>query len=235
MLEFPTTGVSRSVTVHNSNLLFFCDWLEANTLFFEERLSYSEVIDRLLEEELYDSEDFAWEFIGDCLSELRKRALHLQRAYPIAVSDRHLTRANHGARHPYQFCLVVSILPFYSRSVKSLGPDRNVQAALLEQLAELSLAKLFPFWAVRRTGWSRLSNRTLPTIARQLAEFVDAATGDLQTYASTCAKDCGLDVVTYRPFADSRGGYPCSRCSAHQVIRIGGRSERSQILSFGES
>ena len=180
MLELPTTGVARSINNHNSNLFLFCDWLEANALFFEDRLSFSDVIDQLLEDELYDFQDFAWEFVGNSLSELRKRALHLQRAYPLAVTDRHLKSRNEGGKHPYLFCLLVSLLPFYSSVKKSFGPDHNSQAVLLERLAELSLAKLFPSWAVRRTGWSRMSNRTLPTIARELAEFIDSGTGDLR-------------------------------------------------------
>ena len=65
MLELPTSGVARSVNVHNSNLLFFCDWLEANTLFLEDRLSFSDVIDLLLEDELYD-------FPGFCVGVYRK-------------------------------------------------------------------------------------------------------------------------------------------------------------------
>ena len=227
MLEFPTTGVARSVNVHNSNLVFFCDWLEANALFFEDRLSFSDVIDRLIEGELYDSQDFAWEFIGNSIAELRNRALHLQRAYPIAVTDRHLKSRNDGVTHPYLFCLLVSLLPFYSPLMKSIGPDRNDQAVLLEQLAELSLAKLFPSWSVRRTGWSRMSNRTLPTIAQELAGLIDSSTGDLQTYANARAKDCGLDVVTYRPFADGRGGYPCMllQCASGHTDWRGKRKE----------
>jgi hypothetical protein len=209
MLELPTTGIARSIKHHNSNLLMFCDWLEANTLFEDERCSFSDVIDQLVENSFYDSQDFAWEFIGNSISELRRRALHLNRAYPIVVHDRYLSLANGHYTQPYKFCLMLSMLPYYPDITRKLGSDKNDQANILEMMAEHSLSKLLPMWSTRRTGWSRENTKRLPALAGELARRLDAKTGDLATYANSRAKDCGLDVVTFRPFGDGRGGYPC--------------------------
>lgn len=210
MFDLPNRGIRRSVNAHNSSLEPFCDWLEANALFDEDELFLPDVVDRLLEEQVYDNQEFAWEFIGNAITVLRNRSHVLQRGYPIDITGRRLVRRsrwNHFSA--YCFCLSLSVLPLYSTSAELLGSDRSDQGLLLEKLAETALRTLLSGWGVHRTGWSRESPDRLPAVAADVAAKIDASVGEPEIFSGGLAKEAGLDVVCFRPFPDGRGGYPC--------------------------
>ena len=72
MLSIPR-GFRRSVMAHNIHDATFLDWVEATTLIAEEELSPSNIIAYLIEEQLYDNEDFATEYVSYRWSDLKNR------------------------------------------------------------------------------------------------------------------------------------------------------------------
>ena len=71
MLTLPTKGMARSIGAHNVRLEALCDWIEGNVLFEQETLTGADIVDLLLEQDLYRSQDFAWEFMGNVWGELK--------------------------------------------------------------------------------------------------------------------------------------------------------------------
>ena len=210
MLEFPDQGLRRSKNVHNSDIEPFCDWIEANVLFEEESLHLSDVVDRLIEEQFYDDQEFAWEFIDNIIAILRRRAEWLQRAYPIDIRSKRLTqRSSWREIGPYGFCLLLSVLPLFSSAREQLGDDRADQGLLLEKLSEAALRELLLGWGVHRTGWSSESTEHLPELAKNVAQLLNASIGEPELFSGGRAKDAGLDILCYKPFPDGRGGYLC--------------------------
>ena len=210
ILELPNRVLKRSTTVHNSRLEPFCDWLEANVLFEQTELAFSDVVDRLIEEQIYADQDFAWEFVGNAMSVLRSRASSLQRAYPFEILPRRIQPEESSAQiGPYRFCLSLSVLPLFPNALTALGSDFTEQGLLLERLAEAALGRIFPSWGIHRTGWSVESPEQLPVLAERVANIVDASVGRPEIFSGGSAKEAGLDVLCYRPFPDARGGYPC--------------------------
>ncbi len=78
MLELPTKGFGISTgNVHNVDLDRFCDWIEGCVLWSDDRVSQSDMVDALVEENIYRDQEFAKELISDAFKELRRRASHL--------------------------------------------------------------------------------------------------------------------------------------------------------------
>lgn len=59
MLQFPSTGFGRSVNTHNVQLDALVEWIEGCITFDEEVLSWIDIVDQLMEEQLYEDQDFA--------------------------------------------------------------------------------------------------------------------------------------------------------------------------------
>jgi len=71
-----------------------------------------------------------------------------------------------------------------------------------------SARKLLPGWQVRPTGWSPNRTCTIRHIAEEVALRLGEALGDVELWADEAAKESGLDLLCYRPFADGRVGVP---------------------------
>ena len=72
MLSIPR-GFQRSVNVHNIDDATFLDWVEATMLLAEQELSPTDIIEYLIEEQLYDDQDFASAYVLPRWSELKGR------------------------------------------------------------------------------------------------------------------------------------------------------------------
>ncbi len=210
MLALPTKGLYRSVNVHNSNLDVFCDWIEASLLFSEDKeLTGADIIDVLIEEELYDRQDFAWEFVSDALNEIRRRQSWLATGCPIEIRGIRLTKRVAWREIPaYSFCLTLSLAKWYPEWARSFGTNFTQQGELFELLTETSLRLILSGWTIQPTGWTRARTSELPTVVSKVAALLGEAVGDIGRWASPRAKEAGLDLLCYRPFPDNRVGMP---------------------------
>src|SRR5437660_1617641 len=108
MLALPTRGFARSINVHNVRLDALCDWIESSVLFEQNILTAADIVDVLVENEIYDEQGFAWELLENAWAELQRRAGLLQDGYPLQIrawrlSPRHRWQAIPG----HSFCLAL--------------------------------------------------------------------------------------------------------------------------------
>jgi len=106
--------MARSVNKHNVDFVALCDWLEGSLLFDDERLSAADVVDVLIESEIYDSQEFAWEIVSFAWAELSRRLSWVGTGSPIKISKPSLKRLRAWRDVPaHSFCLALSFARWY--------------------------------------------------------------------------------------------------------------------------
>lgn len=208
MLSLPE-GVRRSISAHNSERGTFQDWLEADVIFIDDELSESDVVDFLVEQQIYDSQDFCSEFVSNAWAQIQQRLGWIGRGSPIAFRERYMVRNTDWQRVPgLSFCIVLSLGPKYDGWSQEFGSDYSEQGSLFESLTKEAMVKAFHGWHFIRTGWARDNTSNLRDVVGNLVGELGERTGDIETYASYKAHEAGLDLVWYLPFPDQRGGFP---------------------------
>ena len=210
MLVVPTSGFARSINVHNIKLEIFCDWIEASILFSEyDILSTTDVVDALVEGEIYASQDFAREMVDNGWRELERRQSWMGASSPIEVVGQRVRRTkNWHDCAGYSFLMVLSLARLYPDWAGRFGRDFTEQGMLFEELTEQALHGLFPGWEVFITGWSRERVNKLGAVVREVASRVNEPIGNIGRWTREDANEAGLDVLCYYGFKDGKGGYP---------------------------
>lgn len=132
MIRMPMKGMASSVKVHNCDLAVTCDWVESWVLLCDEEVSWSDIRDVLLEQQIYRDQDFADEFIESVWSEMRQRITWLEKSSPIRMDGLRLTPeriATDAVAHA--FMLIVSLAPQFPGWSKHFGVDYRLQGELL--------------------------------------------------------------------------------------------------------
>lgn len=205
-----TKGFQRSVKVHNVELDVLSDWLEASVLFGETgRLPMSEVVDFLVQEEIYNDQTFCWGRIDEGLTEIKRRA-KLGPAFPIQVGvrriDRMVTSWEEAPAHC--FLLLLTLAQRYDKWKHVMPVDYNTQGELFERLTLESLKAQLPDWTIRSTGWSKTQPTKLGELVTQIAGELGELQGEVKVWTDPEAKEAGLDLLCYRPFPDGYVGVP---------------------------
>ncbi len=210
MLALPRR-INRSVNVHNSHLPVFCDWIEASVLFDDVELSQSDVLDFLIEQQIYkdDDPDFCMQFVSSAWSELRRRLGWISSGSPLEFQNRRIVRKLDWNNVPaHAFCLILGLAPYYRDWVEEFGSDYNEQGELFEKLVLVSVSHVFAEWTTVRTGWSRDETSRLSEVVETLANAINEDVGNIDKYASEHAHEAGLDLFWHKRFVDGRGGHP---------------------------
>jgi hypothetical protein len=206
MIELPTKGVGISETAHNIDLDLFCDWLEASILFTDDTISKSDIVDILMESELYRSQDFAYEFVNDGWNELRRRRLLLADGCPFSVGAE-LKRAISWQDVPaHSFFVLVSCGKWYTDWASQFGRDYTEQGLLFEEITREAVQLIFNDWQTHRTGWSAANADSLDEIVQRVSGLLGEKGKDLQPWTTDYANDAGLDILLYHSFPDDRAG-----------------------------
>lgn len=211
MLALPNKGMARSVNVHNINLNILCDWIEASVVFDEADLSKSDVIDVLMEEQVYSDQAFAAEIIENAWAVIARRATYLSQPLGISVVGNRISRADDWTVFPaYGFCLALSCVELYSGLPTLWGGSSVEQGALFEELTAESISQTFRGWTVKRIGWSATNNPVslrdaLPTIISDLNE---AEAAETHLHLTSVVKDLGLDLLAFYSFGDRQASIP---------------------------
>jgi len=209
MLALPTKGISRSVTVHNVELDTFCDWIELTSLFDDDDLSTSDVVDVLTEENIYADRNMALELVHSAWTEIRRRQSWIPNGSPFQIEGSRISRTKAWREvSAYAFCLLLSVDQWYSRSKGTRSQDYTEQGELFEELTKESLFKQFRHWEVYRTGWSATNCGKLSILVEKIASRLGETVGETRRWTTDDAKDGGLDLLCYRPFVDRRVGIP---------------------------
>jgi len=209
MIVLPEKGVYRSVNVHKSRLDVLADWVEGSVLFDPDELSETDIIDHLLEEEIYDDQDFAREMVTNVWGELERRQRWLGRGAALRITTRRISRVNDWQAFPgHSFCLLLSLAEWYSSWAQRFGYDYTEQGELFECLTKESLEHQLLGWTIYQTGWSRTHTVKLAEVVDEVANRLGEQVGNLERYAEPAANEAGLDLLCYKPFVDGRVGIP---------------------------
>ena len=221
MLALPHDGMRRSIDSHNIDFDILCDWIEGSILFDENvgEFSVMEVVEVLIEENIYEDPDFAEERVTDAWNVLEHRFNWIAPGIPFSISYPDAKRIDSWEATPaYSFCVLVSLARCYRRWWRCISKgDYNEQGELFELLTQESLKKQFADWQVKRTGWSRTQPTNLYETVNQIADWLGIATRNNITPDSR-GKEAGLDLLCYHPFPDDRAGFPVylMQCTSSQ-------------------
>lgn len=210
MLALPEAGMARSVLKHNVDRDKLCDWIEASAVFQADRLSKSDVIDVLVENEVYETQDFASEIVEDAWNILQHRINYLQSPLGIAVDQNRITRERDWKTFPaYGFCLALSCSELYPRWSNQWTTAPSVQGDIFEELTAESLRRAFGGWTIRRVGWSPENKAKLrTTIGEIISELNEVAGSEIDLYVDQHSNEIGLDVLAYFPYQDGVASFP---------------------------
>jgi hypothetical protein len=210
MLALPEVHLRRSIEAHNSRLSVFCDWLEACTIFDQREVSSTEAVDMLIEEQIYDSQDFAREFVSQAFSEISRRASLYFSPHAFRVQGGLLICDGDWTDDPaHAFCLLLSLAEAYPQWANSFGSDYTEQGELFEILTVESIEALFPKWTVVKTGWSKAQAVKLEEVITDLVNRLCEVRGaEIARWIRTDANEAGVDLVAYRDLGDDVAGFP---------------------------
>src|ERR1051325_10682803 len=147
MLSLPT-GMHRSVETHNINFNALCDWIEGSVLLDQEDVSGADIIDILTEEEIYSSQDFAWEIVDNAWIEIGRRQAWMGTNFALTVNGSMFANSDWRNYPALAFCLVLSFAKWYPAWARRNPADFNEQGEIFEALAKESVQLLFPGWEI---------------------------------------------------------------------------------------
>ena len=175
MLELPQVGIRSSRSRHNCDLPVFCDWIEGCLLFKDTlQVSRTDVLDILLEEDIYNDQGFANDWLANVWTEFERRQGLLGPMAPYRVSGRVITRTRTwDETRAYSFCVLVSLLQtsktWLSRLSHELQESHYArQGTLFERISDEALRGAG--WKTHRTGWSSDRASRLPAVVKEVAE-----------------------------------------------------------------
>jgi len=210
VLALPTKGISRSISEHNSDLDTMCDWIEGSVLFVDNELSSADVVETLVEGNIYDDSDMGFEMVASTWTEIRRRQSGLGNSTPFSIDANRITRAREWRRVPgYSFCLVASLAALYPSELRQVSRHNYTeQGMLFEELTKASLEHQFSDWQFFVTGWSRKRTDQIEKKVAEIASRLHEKVGDIKRWTTGDENDAGLDLLCYRPFKDSRVAIP---------------------------
>jgi len=211
MLALPELGIKHSKERHNSRLDVVSDWVEASLLFSDDRISKVDLVDILMENEVYEDQDFALEFADMVWAVLADRVQRLNGLLGLRCGRDSVSRSQRWDECPaYAFCLMLSCGAYiYPRWAGGYGYDHALQGALFERLAERSVGAMLPGWNVSRTGWSP----DQPVKLRHAVDGIISGLHEVQgveadLYVGSHANELGLDLLAYGAFDDVHASFP---------------------------
>jgi len=205
-----TKGFRPSTNKHNIRKEVLADWMEACALFAEDsRVSGSELVDFLIDEEIYEKQDFCWEAIDEGLNEIKRRS-ELSAPFSLHISERAIQRVvpSWSDVPVHSFLLTLTLAQRYDNWTDVMPTDYLIQGELFEQVTKESLVSHFPDWVIYPTGWSKTHPTKLYQLVSDLAGRLGESCGVVEDWTDSDAKEAGLDLLCYRPFPDGHVGVP---------------------------
>ena len=213
MILLPSRGIAgrqRAVSQHRIEIDVFSDWIEACALFLECNVSSTDVVDVLLEEELYEEQEFAREIVDTAWLEIDRRARQCRGAYGVKVDGDWVKCTQLGTQSTvHTFLLTLSLATKYDWWHKAFGSDYNNQGRLFERVTERAIASFSVNWRTFSTGWrAAQTSQDLLVTAQRVADKINSGPICPPSWDTKKAKDLTLDVLWYFPFDDARQGAP---------------------------
>lgn len=141
---------------------------------FEGRaITGAEIVDLLHDEDLYPSQDFAWELVGNVWDQIQRRAGWIGKSYPIRSRGLRLESLGKWSKYVgYSFCLVLSLAECYPKWAQQPSHDYLEQGELFEAFTGECLSNLLDGWSVHQTGWTRKKAKQLPQVVSEVATLL---------------------------------------------------------------
>lgn len=212
MLRIPTVGMRRSIEKHNIDLNAICDWIEGNVLFESETVSIEDAedaVDQLIDNEVYDEQDFARERLVDAWDELGRRERWMGSGSSINVVGQRVMPHRTWRESPaHSFCLALAYAKWYPDWATQFGSTYTTQGDLFEALTKESLEIMFPQWVIHRTGWTYANAVTINDVVEDVETRLSEEIGQVEVWTDEKAKEAGLDILCYRSYEDGHVGAP---------------------------
>ena len=210
MLALPESGMSSSRSSHNVNFDYFCDWLEATVLFQEDPVSMSDVLDILLENEVYVDQDFAEQLVANAWVVVGWRFKTLGNPLGLSATGTRLEKEVGWENYPaYAFCLLVTCTSYLYPTATAAYADYTEQGGLFERLSCESLAQMLPGWTVKAIGWTPENPVKLrDSISDITASMNELPGAEVELHVTASANEIGLDVLAYKRYNDSHSSLP---------------------------
>ncbi len=209
MFQLPKKGIAYSATKHNCDANTIVDWIEAGCLFSQKVISKTDIVDVLLEENVYSNQDFARELTNDIWPQfiVRQNALD---AFPFEVVGNIIRSKTHWKECPtYALFLVASLRRVFPKwSIDTFGRNYIKQGELFEYVTAECLN--YSGWDTFVTGWSGTKCSGLNDTIEEIADWIGepSALAGVARWSNASAKDAQLDIICHKPFADNMGGRP---------------------------
>ncbi len=210
MIAVPERGLLHPQSVEDVHTGVLADWLEANLLFWEPRITSSDVVESLLAYATFaGDQEHGYAIASRGWQELRQRRRWGGTAGALAINaDVIETGADWRESLIWSFFVLLSVQRIYP-TWASTHADYPTQGDLFEQVVEAICPAIFPGWRSYRTGWSPNDAKDIPAIVDQLRSRIYVqGNANPERWLSEESKDGGLDIVCYRPFADEREALP---------------------------
>ena len=209
MLTLPQKGISRSVNKDNCDAIVLSDWIEASCLFCWERLSVQDVVDFLLEENIYDDQERATSFVRARWDEIHRRIRLTGSSYGLRIEgDVIYSLGSWDQYAAHSFCLALSLATRYDWWKKHFDPDYNEQGELFEHLTSEALQAITPDWECHIGGWSRNAKLTFEELVEDVSDRIGDGSIRLDDWKDSKQKDLTLDILHYCQFLDELPGRP---------------------------
>lgn len=213
MILLPTRGIAarqRAVNQHRIDLDVFADWIEASVLFKAMDVSITDVVDVLLEEELYEDQDFAREITELAWLEIGKRKKNSGGYYGVTIKGNWVKASSDDVNQTaHKFLLTLSLASSYDWWRGVFGANYSEQGRHFESLTEMAISALTPGWSVFSTGWKGgTTNSHFRDVADEVAIRLNTGPVTGQEWNLNDVKDLTLDILVYWPCIDSRQGAP---------------------------
>ena len=210
MIAVPEHGLLDAQSSADVQTGVLADWLEANLLFWEPRITSSDVVDLLLAYATFvGDQEHGYAIASRGWQELRQRKRWGGIADALAIgADVIETKTDWRESLIWSFFVLLSIQRVFPTWAK-VHADYPTQGMLFEQVVEAICPAIFPGWRSYRTGWSPDDAKDIPAIVGELQSRIYVlGSPDLERWVKKESKDGGLDIVCYRPFADEREALP---------------------------
>jgi hypothetical protein len=211
MLRIPTIGFRQSAKRHNGSLEVQADWVEASALFGVAAVSKADIVDALIENQSYETQDFANEWATLIFRELERRVDLLGDQSAVERSGdwikRRVPRWNDRIGHA--FCVFLAVQQHYREEIeKVFGEGYGEQGQLFEEFSAEVLTAYG--WTVHPVAWSSKAANSIEDKVDRLAVAIgeDMRDGAVEEWTEPHAKDAGLDLVAWLPHADGWSGRP---------------------------
>ncbi len=210
MLRVPRIDFKRPSSKQNFDVLG--DWIEAITLFGQDKITRNEVAEILSEDERFPKRprEAALEIANGAWTEIEDRKEQGRIPERLAISIDEINDSTIWVESPIRsFLLVLSLFKAYPDWAKDISNSVE-QGYLFEDLVEALCPALLPGWQVRRFGWPPRNGISFSSNLIALRNFLNTGTLQINTNDSIPphAKDAGLDIVCCRNFSDSKEAFP---------------------------